>query len=47
MLALSRPRSRIRAVSRYLTTNIRAHQFDRRTVIQNLPPAHVRHLRFD
>lgn len=39
-------RTRIRAVSAYLSRNIRDHQFERRTVLQNLPPAYARHLRF-
>ncbi len=39
-------RARIRSVSAYLGRNIRDHQFDRKTVLQNLPPAHARHLRF-
>ncbi|MBI1826774.1 MAG: methyltransferase domain-containing protein [Planctomycetes bacterium] len=46
-LALGRRRDRIREVHAYLSRNIREHQFDRRSIYQNLPPAHVRHLRFD
>jgi len=46
-LSLGTKRSRIRKVSDYLSDNIRTHQFDRRTVIRNLPPAHARHLRFE
>ncbi len=37
---------RVRSVSSFLTRRIRRHQFDRRTVLRNLPPAHARHLRF-
>jgi phospholipid N-methyltransferase len=46
-LSLGSKRSRIRKVSDYLSDNIRTHQFDRRTVFRNLPPAHARHLRFE
>jgi phosphatidylethanolamine/phosphatidyl-N-methylethanolamine N-methyltransferase len=46
-LSLGPKRLRIRQVSDYLTDNIRSHQFDRRTVLRNLPPAHARHLRFE
>lgn len=46
-LSLGSKRSRIRKVSDYLSDNIRTHQFDRRTVLRNLPPAHARHLRFE
>ncbi len=46
MLSVGRKRSRIRAVSKYLTQNIRNHQFNRESVLVNLPPAHARHLRF-
>lgn len=45
--AVGSKRGRIRAVSRYLTRNIRNHQFAKRTVFQNFPPAHARYLRFD
>lgn len=47
LFALGRSRSRLRAVSAYLTRNIREHEFASRSVIGNIPPAHVRHLRFD
>lgn len=46
MLSFGRKRSRLRAVSKYLTQNIRRHQFNRETVFTNIPPAHARHLRF-
>jgi len=46
-LALGKHRKRILTVSTYLSRRIHKHQFDRRTVLQNLPPAHTRHLRFD
>jgi phospholipid N-methyltransferase len=45
-LSLGRRRTRIRRVSAYLSRNIRNHQFERTIVLQNLPPAHARHLRF-
>jgi len=47
LLSVGRGRDRYRSVSAFLTQRIREHQFDRRTVLQNLPPAHARHLRFD
>lgn len=47
MLALGRRRRRIRSVSKYMTGTIRKHQFDKRTVLKNLPPAYTRYLRFD
>lgn len=47
MFSLGKRRDRIRDVSRFLVKNIRAHQFAQQTVMQNFPPAHVRHLRFD
>jgi len=40
-------RRRRREVSRFLWENIQAHQFARRIVMSNLPPARARHLRFD
>lgn len=46
-LAVGRQRDRIRAVSAFLSDHIRSHQFERRTVLQNFPPAYARHLRFD
>lgn len=45
--SLGRKRARVRAVSRYLTSTIREHEFARNTVLGNLPPAHARHLRFE
>ena len=33
--------------SKLLDRHINAHQFARRTVLRNLPPAHARHLRFE
>jgi len=46
-LAIGHRRDRIREVHAYLSRNIREHQFGRRSVYQNFPPAHVRYLRFD
>jgi len=46
-LSLGRHRDRIRAVSSFLTKNIRAHQFAQRIVLLNFPPAAARHLRFN
>lgn len=46
VLFLGEKRIRYRQVSRCLTDNIRRHQFDKQTVLRNLPPAHARHLRF-
>jgi phospholipid N-methyltransferase len=46
-LRLGKARNRIRSVSAHLNRHIRAHQFARRTVLTNLPPAHARHLRFE
>lgn len=40
-------RERVHAVSAFLTDMIGSHQFARRTVVRNFPPAHARHLRFD
>jgi len=45
-LAIGKKRARIREVSSFLTDNIRRHQFQCRTILRNLPPAHARHLRF-
>lgn len=39
-------RKRIREVSDYMTDHIARYQFERHTIWKNLPPAHVRHLRF-
>ncbi|MGD2110019.1 MAG: class I SAM-dependent methyltransferase [Phycisphaerae bacterium] len=46
-LAMGRRRDRIRFVSAYLNRRIRDYQFERRTVLWNLLPAHARHLTFD
>jgi len=46
VLALGKSRTRLRAVCAYLNTNIREHEFARRAVLNNFPPAHARHLRF-
>jgi phospholipid N-methyltransferase len=46
VLALGKSRTRLRAVSAYLNRNIREHEFARRAVLNNFPPAHARHLRF-
>lgn len=46
-LAFGRRRARIRSVSAYLSDHIRSHQFERQTVLRNLPPAHARHFRFN
>jgi hypothetical protein len=45
--SVGRSRDRVRAVSSYLAQAHRDYQFDRRTVLQNFPPAHARHLCFD
>ena len=47
VLALGKSRTRLRAVNAYLTRNIREHEFARRAVLNNFPPAHARHLRFE
>jgi phosphatidylethanolamine/phosphatidyl-N-methylethanolamine N-methyltransferase len=47
VLALGKSRTRLRAVNAYLTSNIREHEFARRAVLNNIPPAHARHLRFN
>lgn len=44
--AIGKRRKRIRSVSSFLNRNIHAHQFKRRSVFQNIPPAHARYLRF-
>ncbi|MCH8966052.1 MAG: class I SAM-dependent methyltransferase [Planctomycetes bacterium] len=46
-LTVGSQRKRIRYVSAYLSRRIRAHEFDRQTVLRNFPPAYARHLRFD
>ncbi len=45
-LSWGKNRSRVRSVSSFLSRKIKNHQFARRTVLGNLPPAHARHLRF-
>jgi len=40
-------RQRAQEVSRILAGHIQAYQFDRRTVLRNIPPAYARHWRFD
>ena len=45
--SVGRNRERIRSVSSFLSGQIRDHQFDRQTVLMNLPPAHARHFRFN
>ena len=47
LLSMGRRRRRIRSVSAYLSRNIHEYQFGRTTVLQNLPPAHTRYLRFE
>lgn len=39
-------RRRMRSVSAFLSDNIRRYEFDRRTVLRNIPPAYARYLRF-
>ncbi len=46
-LSVGQRRKRIRSVSSYLSSNIRNHQFERRTVLSNFPPARARYLKFD
>jgi len=46
VLALGKSRTRLRAVNAYLNRNIREHEFARRAVLNNFPPAHARHMRF-
>jgi phospholipid N-methyltransferase len=45
-LSWGKSRSRVRSVSSFMTRTIKKHEFARRTVFRNLPPAHARHLRF-
>ncbi len=45
--SVGKSRKRVRSVSRYLTARIREHQFARRTVLRNFPPAYARHLKFE
>ena len=45
--SVGRTRERMREVSAILNSNIRASQFERRTVFANLPPAHARYCRFE
>ena len=47
VLSRGKNRERIREVSAFLSSNIQEHQFARRTVLRNLPPARARYLRFD
>lgn len=47
LFAVGAARDRFKSVSGFLSSNVRRHQFHRRTVLQNLPPAHARHLRFE
>lgn len=47
LLSIGRRRRRVRLVSTYLSKHIRRHQFDRKTVFGNLPPACARYLQFD
>ncbi len=47
LLSLGKRRRHKRMVSAYLSKRIKRHQFDRRTVLGNLPPAYARHLRFE
>ncbi len=47
LFSVGERRRRIRSVSAYLSRNIRDHQFERKTVFRNLPPAYARYLRFD
>ena len=47
VLALGRSRTRLRAVNAFLNRNIRDHEFARRAVLNNFPPAHARHMRFE
>jgi phospholipid N-methyltransferase len=46
-LAIGRVRRRVHAVSTVLDGHIDRHQFNRETVLWNLPPAIARHWRFD
>jgi len=46
VLSWGKKRSRVRSVSSYLSKTIQEHEFDRKTVLKNFPPAHARHLRF-
>lgn len=45
-LSWGKKRHRVRSVSSFLSQTIKAHEFDRTTVLTNFPPAHARHLRF-
>ncbi len=47
VLSLGKKRRRVRSVSSFLSETIKAHEFDRTTVLRNFPPAHARHLRFE
>ncbi len=47
VLSVGRSRARLRAVSAFLSRNIREHEIERHSVFANVPPAHTRHLRFN
>lgn len=47
LITQGKRRKRVRSVSAYLSQKIRNHQFDHRLVLNNLPPAHARYLRFN
>jgi len=47
VFAVGRRRERVKQVSSFLSRQIHDHEFARRAVFQNLPPAYARHLRFD
>jgi phospholipid N-methyltransferase len=47
VLAVGKSRTRLRAVNAFLNLNIRDHEFARRAVLNNFPPAHARHMRFE
>lgn len=46
-LSFGRRRNRVRSVSTFLSKNIRDHQFSKRIVVKNFPPATARYLRFN
>ena len=46
-VAMGSRRRRVNRVSTYLSGRIRKHEFARKTVLKNFPPAYARHLRFD
>lgn len=47
LFMLGDERNRSRQVANFMAGLIRDHQFHRETVLQNMPPARVRHLRFE